>query len=251
MGSGRHLAAISVIMATYNRAGYIRFALESILQQPGPPLEIIVIDDGSTDATPAIIQALAAQTDTPLRYVRQPNRGLPAAHNHGLRLASAEVIAFLDSDDLWPAARLPAQMAFFQPQTPGQDAPDIVLSRVERFAEPGATVNPQTLAAFNARPYHYALGSSLIRRRVFAEIGDFDETLPYTADWDWFMRARAAQVPMAVDPRVTLLLRIHGGNMTRDRAAGNHFTLQMVRKHMARQQLGHTTSQQREGGPQP
>jgi hypothetical protein len=108
-------------------------------------------------------------------------------------------------------------------------------------------VDPQTLAAFNDHPIHYALGSSLFQHSVFAEIGSFDESLRYTADWDWFMRAREAQIPMAADARVTLLARIHSGNMTQDRAASNHFTLQMIRKHMLRQQPGRTPTPHGEG----
>jgi glycosyltransferase involved in cell wall biosynthesis len=238
---------ISVLMATYNRAQYIRAALESILQQPYAPLEIIVVDDGSTDDTAAVVQAVGPGAGVTVRYVWQPNHGLPAAHNHGLRLARGEVIAFLDSDDLWPPARLPTQFACFRPQSLAHDAPAIVLGRVRQFAEPGATVDPQTLAAFNDHPIHYALGSSLFQHSVFAEIGSFDESLRYTADWDWFMRAREAQIPMAADARVTLLARIHSGNMTQDRAASNHFTLQMIRKHMLRQQPGRTPTPHGEG----
>lgn len=240
------LAAISVIMATYNRAHYIRSALESVLQQPCTPMEIIVIDDGSTDATPAVVHDLIAQTAAPIRYVQQANAGLPAAHNHGLRLAQGEIITFLDSDDLWPPDRLPAQLAHFDQHGPAHTAPAIVLGRIRQFADPGVTVDPQALAAFNAHPIHYALGSSLFRRHVFDEIGGFDETMRYTADWDWFARAREAQAPMAADSQVTLLVRVHGGNMTRDRATSDRFTLQMIRQHMNRQQTGATPAQQRE-----
>lgn len=242
---GRRLTTFSVIMATYNRAGFIRSALESVLlQQPCSPLEIIVVDDGSSDNTPEIVQSLAAQTVVPIRYVQQPQRGLPVAHNHGLHLACGEVIAFLDSDDLWPPARLPGQFAHFEPQTSARTTPAIVLGRVEQFAAPDATVDPHAMKAFNDRPFHYALGSSLIQRSVFAAIGAFDETMRYTADWDWFMRAREAQIPMATDPRVTLLARIHAGNMTQNRAVSNHFTIQMVKKHMARQQPDHPSAPQ-------
>lgn len=226
---------VSVIMATYNRAQYIRAALESILQQGYAPMEIIVVDDGSTDGTEGVISALCAETSAPIYYVRQSNQGLPAAHNHGLRLAQGEIITFLDSDDLWPPDRLPSQLAWFHPQNLSLAAPAIVLGRVKRFPEADARVNPQELVAFNDRPFHYALGSSLFRRHLFDEIGGFDETLLYTADWDWFMRARGSGVPMAVDPRITLLVRIHASNMTRDRAVGASFTAQMVRKHLERQ----------------
>jgi glycosyltransferase involved in cell wall biosynthesis len=139
---------ISVILATYNRARFLRAALESILQQAYSPIEIIVVDDGSTDDTPEIVNTLIAETAAPIHYVQQPNRGAPAAHNQGLRLARGEVITFIDSDDLWPAERLPAQMALFAPapHQSGAPAPAIVLGREQRFAD-GVSVNAAELAA--------------------------------------------------------------------------------------------------------
>lgn len=225
---------ISVIMATYNREYFIRAAVESVLAQPYTPMEIVIVDDGSTDKTPELIRDLASATVTPIRYAYQSNRGQPVALNHGLQLVQGEIIAFIDSDDLWPADRLPGQMAYFVPETPSEvGPPGIVLGREQRFAD-GASVNPEELAAANARPVHYSLGASLFERWVFATVGQFDESLRYTADWDWFVRAREIGIPMAADPRVTLLLRIHGGNITQDRSTGNHFMAQMVKKHMTR-----------------
>lgn len=228
---------ISVIMATYNHARTIDAALTSILQQAYARIEIIVIDDGATDETPEIVQRVKAATGAAIRYVRQANAGLPAAHNRGLRLAQGEIIAFLDSDDLWPPERLPAQLACFHQPDPAGRAPALVLGRMERFADTGAMVNPRELAAVNSRPVHFALGSTLFRRHLFTQIGAFDESLLHTADWDWFLRARQIGLPFATDPRVTLRVRIHAGNMTQNRAIGNHFTIQMIRQHMARQSL--------------
>jgi glycosyltransferase involved in cell wall biosynthesis len=225
---------VSVIMATYNRAGYIQAALESLLQQNYGPMDLIVVDDGSTDGTAAVVQSLSHQTATPLRYVRQENRGHPAALNHGLSLAGGPVISFLDSDDLWAADRLPAQLAFFangDSSAPGEIG--IVLGRKQYFAD-GVSVDEKEMARANQRPFHYSLAAALIARWAFEKVGPFDETVGFVADWDWFARARRLNIPTAVDPRVTLLGRIHAGNMTQNRALGAHLTVEMIRRHLNR-----------------
>lgn len=224
---------LSVIVATYNRERFIGAALASILRQSYPAIEIIVIDDGSTDATGAIVADLASSAPFPIHYRHQANAGAPAALNRGLRLASGAVIGFLDSDDLWPDDRLPGGIARLSVPAEGGAPPGIILGRAERFAD-GVQIDPAELAAANERPYHFNLSAALIARRVFDSIGDFDESMPYCADWDWFARAREAGVGIAVDPRVTLRMSVHGGNLTQDRARNAHYTVEMIRKHLQR-----------------
>lgn len=243
---------ISMIMATYNRAALIRPALESALQQAYPPQELIVIDDGSTDDTATVIQALIEETGAPIRYFHQPNRGQAHALNRGIELARGEIITFLDADDLWAPDRLPDQLAFFDapPLTDVSvestlnsavdsaaktDDIGIVLGRKRYFTD-GVQSNEAEIAAANGRPFHFALGAALIARWVFDATGPFDASMPMVADWDWFARVRTLGIPMAVDPRVTLLVRIHGGNITQNRAQGARLTVEMIRRHMRRRQ---------------
>ena len=94
------MAAVSVIMPAYNVAPYVGAAIGSVLDQTFTDLELIVIDDGSTDATFEIAAACAAR-DPRVRLLRKPNGGISSARNHGLRAASGAFIAILDSDDLW------------------------------------------------------------------------------------------------------------------------------------------------------
>lgn len=231
---GQSNPQISVIMATYNRAECILAALKSILRQDYAPLEIIVIDDGSTDTTHQVVAALIAETEIPIRYVRQENRGQPSAFNHALRLTQGEVIAFLDDDDLWPENRLPAQLAYFSPgSSVAVDGVGIVLGRKEYFAD-GVRVDESELAGANQRPFHYSLGAALIARWVFDRVGIFDDTVSYVADWDWFARARHVGISMSIAPRVTLLGRLHGGNITQNRDLGAHLTVEVIRRHMKR-----------------
>ena len=98
---------LSVIMPVYNGAEFLAEAVASIVAQAYQPLEIIVVDDGSTDETATIVQSLGGE----IRYLYQFNQGPAAARNAGLALAQGDLIAFLDVDDLWPADKLAQQMA--------------------------------------------------------------------------------------------------------------------------------------------
>src|SRR5512143_3730544 len=101
---------VSVVMPVYNGARYLRQALESALAQTYRPLEIVVVDDGSTDETPAIL----AEFGTRIRALRQPNSGSAAARNAALDAARGELIAFLDADDLWLPQKLAVQVEYLR-----------------------------------------------------------------------------------------------------------------------------------------
>src|SRR6478672_2666674 len=102
------MTRVSVIMPVYNGAAFVSRAIDSVLRQTVRDLELIVVDDGSTDDTREVVTAI---TDSRLRYIHQQNRGPSVARNNGIRAASAEWIAFLDSDDYWLPTKLEAQLA--------------------------------------------------------------------------------------------------------------------------------------------
>lgn len=104
------MTGVSVIITTYNRAAYLRAAVESVLAQTAQPLEILVVDDGSTDETPA----LCASLPDPVRYIRIDNAGCAAARNAGIGEAQGEWIALLDDDDEWTPEKLQVQLAVLE-----------------------------------------------------------------------------------------------------------------------------------------
>jgi glycosyltransferase involved in cell wall biosynthesis len=106
----KHPCLFSVVIPTFNRAKYLREALESVFLQDVPGLQVIVIDDGSTDDT----RSVAAEYGSRVEYVYQENRGPGAARNHGVRRARGEFVAFLDSDDVWLPGKLPTEWELFR-----------------------------------------------------------------------------------------------------------------------------------------
>jgi glycosyltransferase involved in cell wall biosynthesis len=101
---------VSVIIPTWNRAGLVRTAIESALEQNYPHLEVLVVDDGSTDATEDVVKSFGA----PVRYIRQANAGAASARNRGIREATGDLVAFLDSDDLFLPGKLQEQVQYFE-----------------------------------------------------------------------------------------------------------------------------------------
>lgn len=198
---------VSVIVPCYNAARFLPEALATIRAQRYEPLEILVVDDGSTDNTPDVVSGFGSE----VRYLRKPNGGPASARNLGLREARGEWIAFLDADDQWPEGKLELQAGRLETDP----SLDVVTGRIQYIAIAGGEIpnipfeGPDNTLAF------IQLGAGLYRRRAFDRAGVFDETLRFSEDHDWFLRAREAGLKIAVLSEVTLLYRLHESNMTR------------------------------------
>jgi glycosyltransferase involved in cell wall biosynthesis len=199
---------ISAIVAVYNGAKRIREAIASIHEQELKPFELIVVDDGSTDETPAI---LGSYGDA-IRVLNQRHAGVSAAHNHAVRESRGDAIAFLDHDDLWMPHSMRALAELMQADPLVDIASGKVDMRYER-KEPMSDDMRRRLVEVN-RPF--MMHSLLIRRPVFDRIGGFDEKMTYAQDVDWYMRARDAGCKFAFTPEITMIYRMHESNMTRD-----------------------------------
>jgi glycosyltransferase involved in cell wall biosynthesis len=220
---------ISVIIPVYNGEDFIAEAIDSILQQRYEPLEIIAVDDGSTDATPEII----ARYDTAVRYIRQSNHGPASACNKGLSMAQGDIVGFLDADDLWTQNRLHLQLPYFT-----EDSKlDIVLGLVQLMRHSILPADSGSFIPVDTPEIALHPGCSLFKRKVFNTVGFFDETLTMGYDWDWFMRARELGITMTILEHTTLYYRRHAGNITNQVERGNHFTLEMLRKSIDRRRL--------------
>ena len=198
------LPLVSAIIPVHNGEPYLPAALRSIFTQDYRPLEVIVVDDGSTDGTAAV-----ARSFPDVRFLTQPNRGVAVARNAGLDAAQGEFIAFLDQDDLWTPGKLTAQV------TQLLEHPEVgyCVAHVRHFLESGTAaprwLKPELLT--QEVPGLYP-GNLVARRSAFARVGRFDSTYQMASDSDWYARAKDCGLPMAIHPETLLLKRIHGVN---------------------------------------
>lgn len=214
---------ISVIVPVYNGAHFLPEAVESILAQHYPKIEIIVVDDGSTDGIVAAVEALPVQ----VRFLRKGNAGPAAARNLGLRAAMGEIVAFLDVDDLWPPGKLEASLARLDERPEA----DVVIGQAQlRERAPDGSYG---FVGSPADGFTYYIGAGLYRRRAFTRNGVFDPLLRFAEDLDWYARAERNGLVVDRIDMVTLHVRRHSTNSTRgmDGAALN--PLQLARNALA------------------
>ena len=205
---------VSVIIPTFNRAWAVGSAIDSVLAQNYPNFELIVVDDGSIDHTPAL---LSVYKDAVLP-IYQPNKGVSAARNRGIAAAAGDLIAFLDSDDYWLKGKLSEQVAFFQSH------PDAVICQTEEiWIRNGRRVNPRrrhqkpsgdifmpSLALCLVSP-----SAVMVKRALFAEIGGFDERLPACEDYDLWLRVSARYPVHLIDKPLIVKQGGHSDQLSR------------------------------------
>ena len=205
---------VSVIIPAYNQALYVSQTIQSVLEQTCADYELIVVDDGSTDETPRI---LAGVQDTRIRVIRQPNAGLSAARNTGLRQSSAPLVTFLDADDFFLPDKLEVLSKYLE------NHPDIglVVGRARYVDHIGNTIaeqvkTPPRLALPELLLENPICVSGILLRRIWLErIGVFDEALRACEDWDLWLRLIAAGCQMAWVEHLVVAYRVHPGQMTR------------------------------------
>jgi glycosyltransferase involved in cell wall biosynthesis len=191
---------ISVIVPVLNGAAYLAAAIESIMGQDYRPLQVIVVDDGSTDNTAAVAQAFAE-----VEYHFQDHAGVVTALNKGVAEAEGSFIAFLDADDLWMEGKLRRQLQAFE----SDPELGMVLGQVEQFRETGPDGTPVSLGVFNG----YLKITMLIRRDAFFQVGLFDSQWQ-TGDFiDWYIRATEQRLKSIMLPDILARRRIHDTNM--------------------------------------
>ena len=189
------MPTVSVITPAYNVEPFIAETIESVQAQTLEDVELIVVDDGSTDRT-YDIAAEYARRDPRVRLVRQPNRGISAARNHALRIARGHVFAILDSDDVWLPRYLERQLAILDAH------PDVDIvtgngwfrsGRLDgQLARPSPDPRPVPTLARILEDETAVFIMSVFRRRVYESIGGFDESLRTNEDYDFWIRAATA-----------------------------------------------------------
>ena len=218
---------ISVIIPVYNGKQFLSEAINSILQQNYNPLEIIVVDDGSTDGTVRLQNSFGEQ----VRYVYQDNKGPAAARNTGLVVANGEFIAFLDSDDVWPPNKLNTQINYLLQNL----NLEVIIGYTTSFDSEITNANKILLEKDSV--ISVQLGSALFRKSAFEKVGTFDEELKFSEDHDWFLRAREKEIEMLVLEDITLYHRRHYNNMTEGANQDTYQLTAILKKSLDRRRL--------------
>lgn len=203
---------VSVIMPSYNSADFVGEAVASVLAQGHRPIELLVVDDGSTDASPDVLTRLEREHAGLLRVLRQPNRGPYPARNLGLSQARGELIAFLDADDWWDPGFLTKLMAAL-----GDRDKDLAYCGWQNVGVEGGFGDPYVPPRYEAEDTtaHFLgacpwpIHAALMRRGLVARLGGFSERCFTSMDYDLWLRAHAAGARMVLVPEVLAFYRWH------------------------------------------
>jgi glycosyltransferase involved in cell wall biosynthesis len=223
---------VTAVIPTYNYGRFAAQAVESVLAQTYGNVEIIVVDDGSTDDTS---EQLIPYLDR-IRYIYQENQSVAAARNTGVRAARGNLIAFLDADDLWHPHKLEVQMRYLA------DHPSVQLVAVDRLAEeatqwpPLASLTnpparPVTVEELVLRP-HFAPSGVLVRKQCFDTVGFFDTKLRNAEDYDMWIRI-ACRFPIVKLEVPLWWYRVHGNNKSHMPARQEAAALTILKKTFA------------------
>ena len=218
---------VSVMIGAYNAAPYLGEAIESALGQDYEPIELIVVDDGSTDGTADVARGYAR-----VNVIQQANGGNGAARNRAVENASGELYAFLDADDRFTPGKLRLQKAALDAD-PGLD---MVFGHVREFFSP--ELDEETKASLRPpapEPMPWtAPNLMLIRRESFERVGPFTTAVRVGVTVDWFARAQEAGLRHAILPEVVLERRLHTQNNGLRESASRSQYLEVIRQAMER-----------------
>ena len=220
---------VSVVVPVYNMGQYLGDALRSVFIQDYRPIEVIVVDDGSTDDT-----AEVAHSFSDLTYLYQSHQGVPAARNAGIALSQGEFVAFQDADDLWAPNKLAVQVQWLleHPET------GYVVAHFRNFLEAGVPRPPWVSEEQLAKDQKGGIPNLMVRRSVFQRIGVFDPSQDPGSDLDWVVRAKDAKIFVDVLPDVLLYRRIHASNHSRQWKGGKGLLLKALKASIERQRGG-------------
>jgi glycosyltransferase involved in cell wall biosynthesis len=218
---------VSVIIPVYNGERYLAEAIDSAFAQEYRPLEIVVVDDGSTDGSADIARSYAD-----VRYIHRPNGGPAAARNTGISASAGEFIAFLDHDDIWVSNKLSIEVELLVTHS----QLGCVMSRAQLFLDDLKEWPAWVTLGLEGAATHTHLQSALVvRRDVFNRIGLFDEKYRVAEDTEWLMRASDADIEITYMVPALLRRRVHSGNLSYRQDLARYFVVRAVHGSIQRQ----------------
>ena len=214
---------VSVIVPVYNGERYLEAALKSIFNQDYQPIEIIVVDDGSTDGTADIVRLFKN-----VHYIYQANQGPSAAWNTGIAAAQGECIAFLDADDMWMPQKLSLQVAYLNQH------PEVGFVYCHRRMIIEKGVKPPPWYREQDSPGLF-VSNLLARKNIFKSVGLFNSEYRFGNNSEWLARARDAGISMDVLPETLSIYRVHDRNQTHHLDEMRHDVLRALKSSIDRQ----------------
>lgn len=218
-------ALVSVVVGVFNGEKYLKAALESVLAQTYRPLELIVVNDGSTDRSGAIADEFALVFPNIVRVHHQANAGISAARNAGVALSAGQWIAFLDADDVWLPSKIRLQMEL------AKRGACFVTALSETFWSEDVPAHLHHQHAANQSLAH-AASALLAEKTAFYQVGEFREDLRHAQEWiEWSLRAADAGITIEIVPAVLNRRRLHLSNKSRTQEG----RLALLKAHLERQ----------------
>lgn len=216
---GGRSAHVSVVIPAYQAERFVAEAVRSVLEQDDQPLEVIVVDDGSTDDTAEVVDGLGSS----VTLISKDHAGEASARNAGLRAAKGEWVAFLDADDRW----LPGRLVAVRDRIRGDPSADLFTS--DGFIEAGGEITGRCYGPNWSFEHdhqrteilrrNFVFGHVVARRRRLVDLGGFDESIEHTTDWEMWIRLLLDGGRIALVDRPLSVYRVHTGSLSADRAA--------------------------------
>ncbi len=216
---------ITVIIPAFNAEKFIVEAVESVYAQDYAPIEIIVIDDGSSDSTGSVVRSLSS----PVRYIYQGQAGAAAARNTGIRAVKGDLVTFLDADDVWASRKLHIQLAALE----ADPAVQAVFGHARNFVE-----EKEGQRKFGPEIEAFVPGTLLIRMQALSRVGWFEEGLKRAEVVDFYIRLKESGLKIAVVPETLLYRRVHGENLGFRARSQNNEYLHIVKQFLDRKRQG-------------
>jgi len=237
------MATVDVIIPSFNAAKYLPAALESVFSQTFDDWRILLVDDGSTDNTAEVVAPFLDRFGPRIKYIKQNNRGLPAARNAAIQASTAEFLALLDADDLWLPCRLSESLKVLAERPQAGLAYGLV-THIDTEGRLGGTFEGnRRYAEGHIAPHIYMRKVELpcptvtFRRRCIDEVGIFDEAMRATEDRDLWLRI-ALRYEVAFVPKVLAHYRVSPNSMSADPQRMLEAQLQFIRKHYGSEGCG-------------
>lgn len=229
---------VSCIVPVRNAERYLREAIDSILAQTYSPLEVIVVDDGSTDGSADV----AASYGDRIQLIRQqPSSGAAGARNRGIESARGELVAFLDADDIWDREKLALQVARFR----ARPELDVSVCHMEHFIDPGVSdeLAGRLRAAYPGGTVPGVWSTVVARRSFFGEVGGLDPRWALSDSLDCFLRAAETGLELEIRPDVVTFHRLHAANISHDWELDVEETVEILKASLDRRRAAGSRSE--------